>query len=285
MSEKAKEKSRITFQGVRGAYSHLAAEDMLPGAKVLPQKSFEAVFSALDRNEADYAIIPVENTLAGRVADIHHLLPHADVSIIGEHFLPIRHHLLAPEGATLETIEEVHSHVHALGQCRNYIREKGFEAVVHADTAGAAADVAAWNDVGKAAIASKLAGELYGLVALAEHIEDESHNTTRFLLLAKEAPQPPSVKSDVITTIFFTVRSVPAALYKAIGGFATNGVNLTKIESYVTGERFSLAQFYIDVEGHPESDSMQHALDELKFFSHEVRMLGTYPAHPFRRST
>jgi prephenate dehydratase len=274
---------KIAFQGVHGAYSELAAQKFLPGAEALPKESFEDVFSALSNNEVNFAAIPVENSIAGRVADIHHLLPRGDYYIIAEHYEPILHQLLAPRGATIATIKEVHSHVHALGQCRNFIRTQGFSPIVHADTAGAARDVSEWNNPSKAAIGSKLAAELYGLEILESNVADEAHNTTRFLLLAK-APKIPALGEEVITTIFFTLRSVPAALYKAIGGFATNGINLTKIESYVTGPHFSIAQFHIDVEGHPESTEMKHALEELRFFSTEVKLVGTYPAHPFRRN-
>lgn len=267
----------IAFQGAHGANSEVALKKYSPQAESLPCTSFEQVFTALEENTADLAFIPVENSIAGRVADIHHLLPQANVHIIAEHFEPIHHQLMALPGTTLNDLTEVHSHVHALGQCRTFIQTNKLKPVVHADTAGAASDVATWQDKTKGAIATKLAAELYGLTILAENIEDHEHNTTRFLLLSKE-PSKPSPDEPVITSLFFTLRSVPAALYKAIGGFATNGINMTKLESYLTGESFQAAQFYADVEGHPDSVAMQHALEELEHFTSEVRIVGTYPA-------
>lgn len=281
---------RVAFQGSRGAYSEQALHNIIENAEAVPAITFEDVFFALEKNEADMACIPIENSIAGRVADIHHLLPKYAVRIVREHYEPIHHQLLAPKGSTLEGLTEVHSHIHALGQCRTLISAQKLRAVVHTDTAGAAKDIADLNDMSKAAIGSRLAGELYGLAVLAEDIEDAEYNTTRFLLIALADNQVlarypmPAVDEAVITSIFFTARSVPAVLYKAIGGFATNGINLTKIESYVSGKQFSIAQFYIDVEGHPDSGAMQHALDELSFFSSEVRILGTYPASRFRKN-
>ena len=273
----------IAFQGELGAYSEQAITQINPGATAIPCKSFEDVFTALSSEAVTYALIPIENSIVGLVANRHQLWPKNDIYIIGEHFEPIHHQLLAPQGATLEGITDVYSHVHALGQCRDFIRTHSLAANVHADTAGAALDVSKWNDPTRAAIASSLSAKRYGLAILAEDIEDATHNTTRFLLLSRVSSVPP-VDSDVITTIIFTLRSVPAALYKAIGGFATSGINLSKIESYLSGEHFSLAQFYIDVEGHPESKNMKHAMEELRYFSNEVRILGTYPAHSFRRN-
>lgn len=274
---------RVAFQGAPGAYSDGALQAYFGGQVATePCRTFEEVFAALESGRVSAAFIPIENSIAGRVADIHHLLPRSGAAIVGEHFEPIHHQLLGVPGATLADVSEVHSHVHALGQCRACIREHGFSAVVHADTAGAARDVARWGDPSKAAIASALAGERYGLSVLAQDIEDEEHNTTRFLVLSPtEHPYPP-LATPVITSILFTLRSVPAALYKAIGGFASNGINLTKIESYLTGEHFSVAQFYVDVEAHVESVAMEHALEELRFFSREVRILGCYPASEFR---
>lgn len=275
----------IAFQGAPGAYSEGALTAYYgEGVTSLPCRTFEEVFAALETGRAQEAFIPIENSIAGRVADIHHLLPRSPVTIVGEHFAPIRHQLLGVPGATLSSITEVHSHVHALGQCRSFIAEHGLTAIVHADTAGAAADVADWGEPGKAAIASEHAGKRYGLEVVARDIADEDHNTTRFLVLASAARDYPPLATPVITSILFTLRSVPAALYKAIGGFASNGVNLTKIESYLTGEHFSVAQFYIDVEAHVEASAMQLALEELRFFSSEVRILGCYPASAFRES-
>lgn len=281
---------RVAFQGAQGAYSEQVLRHMVGEAMPIPCTTFEDVFASLEAGQADMACIPIENSVAGRVADIHHLLPNYAVRIVAEHYEPIHHQLMAPRGATLESITEVHSHIHALGQCRNLITSHKLRAIVHTDTAGAAQDIAKAGNPHHAAIASRLAAELYDLVIIAEDVEDMAHNTTRFLLIALADNQVlinypmPAVNDQVITSLFFTARSVPAALYKAIGGFATNGINLTKIESYVAGKQFSIAQFYIDVEGHPESLAMKNALDELAFFSSEVRLLGTYLASEFRRS-
>ena len=272
----------IAFQGVPGAYSHLACKTVFPDMEPLPCPAFEDAFAAVRDKRARLAMIPVENSVAGRVADIHHLLPDSGLHIIAEHFQRINHHLLAPKGATAETIRRVHSHVHALGQCRNLIRSLGIEAIVHADTAGAARDVAANNDPNEAAIASELAGEIYGLQSLRANIEDAEHNTTRFLIMAREPVDPNPERGPVVTTFVFKVRNVPAALYKALGGFATNGINMTKLESYQVRGAFVATQFYADVEGHPEDKHLRLALEELDFFSREVKILGAYPAHPYR---
>jgi prephenate dehydratase len=229
-------------------------------------------------------MIPIENSVAGRVADIHHLMPTAGLHIIAEWFLPIRNQLLAPKGASLKTIKTVQSHVMALGQCRNVIRELRLRPVVAADTAGSAREVAEARDPTRAAIASRLAAEIYGLDILKENVEDESHSTTRFVVLSREKKWAQPGKGKVITTFVFRVRNVPAALYKALGGFATNGVNMTKLESYMVGGNFFATQFYADVEGHPDDRSLVFALEELAFFSKELTVLGVYPAHPFRQT-
>ena len=273
--------TRIAFQGLPGAYSHKACLAAFPAMHPLSCPTFEDAFAAVREGRARYAMIPIDNTLAGRVADVHHLLPYSGLHIIGEHFERINHHLLAPQGATLDTIKTVESHVHALGQCRNLIRQLGLAVIVGADTAGAAADLAKSGDVTKAAIASELAAEIYGLVSLQSNIEDAEHNTTRFVVLARDAVEP-NPNGNNVTTFVFRVRNVPAALYKALGGFATNGVNITKLESYLVGGGFVAAQFYVDVEGHPAQRSLRLALEELEFFSHEVRIVGVYPAHPAR---
>ena len=228
-------------------------------------------------------VIPIDNSVAGRVADIHHLLPHSGLHIIGEHFQPVNHHLLAVAGADLAGLSHVHSPVHALNQCRNLIRELGLEPVVPADTAGAAKDLAERNDLTEAAIASSLAGRIYGLTSLLENVEDAEHNTTRFVVLARKPVRRKRNEAPLVTTVIFRVRNVPAALFKAMGGFATNGVNLTKLESYMVGGFFDATQFYADIEGHPDDANVKLALEELAFFSHEVRILGTYPADPYRR--
>jgi prephenate dehydratase len=236
------------------------------------------------RGRARYGMLPIENSVAGRVADIHHLMPESGLHIIGEHFQRVNHHLLAPKGATLKGLKVVRSHVHALSQCRKLIRELGIKAVVAADTAGAAAEVAERGDPSEAAIASALAGKIYGLVSLKANIEDAEHNTTRFLVMSRTPKLAKPGSGLIVTTFVFRVRNVPAALYKALGGFATNGVNMTKLESYMLGGRFTATQFYADVEAHPEDRPLKLALEELRFFSREVRILGVYPGHPFRRS-
>jgi prephenate dehydratase len=272
---------RIVFQGQLGAYSHLACRQVCPRFEAVPAESFEEAFAAVRENEAERAMIPIDNSIAGRVADIHHLMPHCGLQIIGEHFQRVNHHLLALPGARLEQIKTVHSHVHALHQCRLLLRELGLAPKIHADTAGAAAEVAETGRIDQAAIASRLAAEIYGLEILRADIEDAEHNTTRFVILAREAREPPPYEGPVITSFLFQVRNVPAALYKALGGFATNGVNMIKLESYVDA-RFAQAQFYAEVLGHPEQDALKHAFEELEFFSHEVERLGVYPADPFR---
>jgi prephenate dehydratase len=276
--------SKIAFQGFHGAYSDLACRAVYPGMETLPCASFEDAFRAVAEGEADLAMIPVDNTLAGRVADVHHLIPKGGLYIIGEYFLPIRHTLMGVKGATVEDIKEVHSHIHAIPQCRNMIKKLKVKAHVHADTAGAAAEVAEKGDKTKAAIASSLAADIYGLDILINDIQDADHNTTRFLVLSCE-PKTPAYdpQQKVITSFVFRVRNIPAALYKAMGGFATNGVNMTKLESYVD-EHFQAAQFFCDVEGHQDSPALKRALEELAFFAREVRVLGTYPAADFRLS-
>jgi prephenate dehydratase len=273
----------IAFQGWPGANSDLACRRVFAGRATLPCPSFEDTIAAVHDGRAGLAMIPVENSVAGRVADIHHLLPSSGLHIVGEHFQRVTHHLLAVPGAEIGRIQRVHSHVHALGQCKGLIRRLGLEAVPHADTAGAARMVAARGDPADAAIASQLAAETYGLIALKDAIEDAEHNTTRFLVMAAEPQRPPIGARPVITSFVFEVRSVPAALYKALGGFATNGVNMTKLESYMVGGRFAQAQFYADVEGHPEERPLRLALEELAFFSKNLMLLGVYPAHPFRQ--
>jgi prephenate dehydratase len=273
---------RIAYQGEPGANSDAACRNALPGMQPLPCATFEDAFDAVESGMAGLAMIPVENSIAGRVADIHHLLPESGLHIVGEYFMPIHFQLMAVAGATLEQIRTVRSHAHALGQCRRYLRERGWSAVVADDTAGAAREVAELADPSVAALAPRLAAELYGLEILAEDVEDEHHNTTRFLMLAREPREPVLGEGPVITTFVFRVRNVPAALYKAMGGFATNGVNMTKLESYQLGGTFFATQFYADVEGHPKDAALALALEELAYFSVHLRIHGTYPASPFR---
>lgn len=275
---------KIIFQGERGANSDLACREAYPDYEPVPAATFEDCFTALESGDVDLGMIPIENSVAGRVADIHHLMPTAKLHIIGEWFLPIRNQLMAPKGATLATIKSVQSHVMALGQCRNVIRELKLKPVVAADTAGSAREISEANDPTRAAIASRLAAEIYGLDILKENVEDESNSTTRFVVLSPEKKWAKPGNGKVITTFVFRVRNLPAALYKAMGGFATNGVNMTKLESYMVGGNFFATQFYADVEGHPDDTALVHALEELAFFSKELRVLGVYPAHPYRNT-
>ena len=274
----------VAFQGVPGAYSDLACRAFFPGVATLPCATFEDALAAVRDGEADRAMIPIENSLAGRVADVHHLMPKSGLHIVGEHFQRVNHQLLAPKGASLSGIKRVRSHVQALGQCRGFLRATGLEAVVDIDTAGSAKFVAEQGDPTEAAIASALCADLYGLDILQPDIEDAKHNTTRMLILSRVAEVPDAAEGACITTFVFRVRSVPAALYKALGGFATNGINLTKLESYMVAGNFVAAQFYADAEGHVDERSMRLALEELRFFSREVKVLGVYPANPFRQT-
>lgn len=283
MADDETKRTKVAFQGLPGAYSDMSCRAVFPDLKTMPCPSFEDTFAAVVDGKARYAMIPIDNSIAGRVADIHHLIPDSGLHIIGEHFQRVDHQLLAPKGATLDKISAVRSHVHALSQCRKYLRDNGFGIIVHADTAGAAAEIAELGDPTQAAIASSLAAETYGLEVLDDDVQDAEHNITRFLIMAEEPLHPEADSGPVITSFVFRVRSMPAALYKALGGFATNGVNMTKLESYILDERFTVAQFYADIEGHTENRSVQLALEELSFFSREVRILGVYPAHPFRR--
>ena len=268
----------VSFQGKPGAYSDLACRAALPGHPTLPCDTFEATIDAVRTGVAELAMLPCENSLAGRVPDIHSLLPGSGLHIVGEHFQPVEHCLLAPPGAAVGGIRRVHSHAVALGQVRHLIRELGVEAVVEADTAGAAQLVAQWANPADAAIASNLAAELYGLDVLRSHVEDASYNITRFYITARRADAPPVDAPGTMTTFIFHVRNVPAALYKALGGFATNGVNMTKLESYMLAGEFTATQFLCDVEGHPEQPPLRRAMEELEFFSREVRILGVYRA-------
>ncbi len=273
---------RIVYQGEPGSNSHLACQERHPDLEAVACASFEDCFAAVESGDADLAMIPIDNSLAGRVADIHHFLPTSGLHIVGEHFLRIRFALLGVPGATLDGVKTVHSHVHALGQCRRVIREHGFEPVISGDTAGAAREVREAGDPTQAAISPPLAAEIYGLEVLLDEVEDEDHNTTRFVVLSRDLDQPPSGDGPVVTTFVFNVRNLPAALYKALGGFATNGVNMTKLESYMVGGEFTATQFLAEVDGHPEDLPVKRALEELEFFTTEVKVLGVYPADPFR---
>ncbi len=272
----------ILFQGEHGANSHKACLNAYPEMEPIACPTFEDALSGVRHGQARYALIPIENSVAGRVADVHHLLPDSKLFIVGEHFERISHQLMALPGVKLTELKTAHSHTHALGQCRRVIRELGLRPVTEADTAGAARQVAEEGDRTKAAIASELAAELYGLEILRTGIEDAEHNTTRFITLSANRDDAPSGNGPVMTSFIFRVRNVPAALYKALGGFATNGVNMTKLESYMVGGNFSAAMFYADIEGHPDDRSVQLAMEECHFFSSELNILGIYPMSRFR---
>ena len=273
---------RIAYQGEPGANSHIVCQEHYPDLEALPCASFEDVFAAVGSGEAELAMIPIDNSIAGRVADIHHFLPGSGLHIIAEHFLRIRFHLMAVPGASLETIRTVHSHVHALGQCRRIIREHGLTPLISGDTAGAAREVAEAADPSQASISPPLAAQIYGLDVLATDVEDEDHNTTRFVVLSRDFVQAPAGNGPVVTTFVFNVRNLPAALYKALGGFATNGVNMTKLESYMVDGQFTATQFLAEVDGHPDETPLRNALEELAFFTTDVTVLGVYPADRFR---
>jgi prephenate dehydratase len=273
----------ISFQGRAGAYSDLACRTAFPDRPTLPCDTFEQAIEAVRAGAAELAMLPCENSLAGRVPDMHHLLPQSGLYVVGEHFQRVEHCLLAPRGTRIAEVKRVHSHSVALGQVRGIIRELGVQAVVEADTAGSAQLVAEWNRREDAAIASSLAAEIYGLDILRANVEDAAHNTTRFYVMAAKPRTPPLETPELMTTFVFRVRNVPAALYKALGGFATNGVNMTKLESYMVGGQFTATQFLCDVEGHPEQPTLRRALEELTFFSRETKILGVYRAAPFRQ--
>lgn len=267
---------KVAFQGEPGAFSHAAAHAVFPDGQAVPCTTFEDTISAVQSGKADFGVVPVENSLYGRITDIYHLLPESGLFIVGEHFLRVEMNLLGVKGARLEDVKAVQSLSVALGQCRKFIEKHKLKTINAVDTAGSAKEVAARGDKSVAAIASRFAGEIYGLDLLAANIEDAAHNTTRFLVISRSedrAAQGPGVK----TTFVFRVRNVPAALYKAMGGFATNGVNMTKLESYMLDGSFTATQFYADIEGHPDDVGVQHALEELGFFTDHLRILGVYP--------
>ena len=273
----------IAFQGLPGAYSDLACRLAFPGMPTLPCESFETAIAAVREGRAALAMLPCENSLAGRVPDIHHLLPGSGLFVVGEHFQRVEHCLLAPRGTRMGDLRRAHSHPVALGQVRHFLRDHGLAPVVEADTAGAAKLVAEWNNPAEAAIASALAAEIYGLEILRANVEDAAHNTTRFYVMAPRPRTPdPASAAPLMTTFVFRVRNVPAALYKALGGFATNSVNMTRLESYMLGGQFAATQFLSEIDGHPEQRHVRLALEELDFFSREIRILGVYPAAPFR---
>ncbi len=275
--------TRIAFQGEAGAYSHLAAQLKHRSIEPLACQTFDDAFAAVEQESADLAIIPIENSIASRVADIYYLLPNTTLHIIDETFLRVNHCLLAPPGATLEGLKRVRSHPQGLAQCKRIINELGLLPVPTLDTAGAAREVSEHGDPAEAAIASSLAGSLNGLETLRTNIEDAEHNITRFIILSRESLTPEPGADRVVTSFMFRVRSVPAALYKALGGFATRGVNLTKLESYTVGQRFAVARFYAEIEGHRNDANVRGAFEELGLFSTEVKILGVFPAHEYRQ--
>ena len=279
-------RKKIAFQGEPGANSHIACNEAYPTYEPLPCATFEDAFAAVRSGAATLGMIPIDNSLAGRVADIHHLMPESGLNIVAEWFLPVQHQLMAPDGATLKTIKTIESHVHALGQCRKIIRDLKVTAVVAADTAGAAREVSEAGDITRAALATTLAARIYGLRILKKNVADAKHNTTRFVVLARKPKWAGRSERLVVTTFIFQVRNIPAALYKALGGFATNGINMTKLESYMVGGNFAATQFYADVQGHPKDRALELALEELAFVSQpkSLKILGVYPGHKFRET-
>ncbi len=272
---------RVAFQGEPGAYANLAAREAVPHASAIPKPTFEDAIEAAKTGDTDLVIIPVENSLIGRIADIHHLLPDSGLHIVGEHFLPIHHQLLGLKDAKLEDVKSVYSQAPALAQCRNILRER--KLVVHNwyDTAGSAKHIAELGDKSAGAIASTLAAEFYGLKILQADVEDEHHNATRFLIMSRQDERAPN-SGKVVTSLIFQVKNAPASLYKALGAFATNGVNITKLESYQLGGSFNATQFYADIQGHPDDPRVGAALQELEFQTAKLSLMGVYPAHPFR---
>lgn len=274
----------IAFMGVEGANADLACRQNYPYMRTLALASFEEVFAAVADGRAKYAMVPIENSQAGRVAEIHNLLPRTNLHIVAEHIQKVEHHLYGVKGATLEGITDVYSHHQGLLQCRSFITKHNLVTHIHDNTATAARDVAAWGDASKAAICSALAGELYQLERIAEQIQDAEDNETLFVVLSQEAVEPSQEEGPVLTSIFFTVRNIPAALYKAMGGFATNNVNMLKLESYIrrSSKGSDSAQFFMTFEGHPAERRVQLALEELGFFTNKVNLLGVYPADKSR---
>jgi len=274
----------IAFQGEAGANSDMACRAAFPYMTTLPCPTFEAAMAMVQSGKAELAMIPVENSIAGRVADLHSLLPHTRLKIVAEHFQRVEHCLVALPGVPLKAVKTAKSHVQALSQCRNFLKQHRIQPMVHADTAGAAREIAEVGDKQVGAIASSLAARIYGLKVLARNIEDADHNTTRMLVFSREEARPDWRTVPCMTAFLFRVKSVPAALYKALGGFATNGVNMTKLESYMVNGSFAATQFYVDVQGHPKQRALELALEELEFVSQpkSLKILGVYPGHRFR---
>jgi prephenate dehydratase len=273
----------FAFQGVSGAYSEQAGKNVFPDANSVPCATFEEMFACVRDGKADIALVPIENSQAGRVADTQRLIPDSDLNIIGEYFLEVRHNLLAIPGAKISDIKRIHSHEQGIAQCRNKIIKLNKEMVVAADTAGSAKKISQLNKKEDAAIASTLAAEIYNLEILEDNFQDAQYNVTRFLVMSKNKTKIESTESDLLTTLVFVVRSIPASLYKCLGGFASNGINITKLESYIHPQGFDVAQFYIDFEGHPEDNSVKLAFEEMKFFCKEIKVLGVYKKSKFRK--
>ena len=276
-------KNSFAFQGVNGAYSEQAGKKVFPSAKSLPCSTFEEMFACVKNDKADIALVPIENSQAGRVADTQRLIPDSDLNIIGEYFLEVRHNLLAVPGTNMNDIKRVHSHEQGIAQCRNKIIKLNKQMVIGADTAGSAKKISELKNKEDAAIASSLAAEIYNLEVLESDFQDAEYNVTRFLIMSKDKSDLEPSESNIITTLVFVVRSIPASLYKCLGGFASNGVNITKLESYIHPQGFDVAQFYIDFEGHPENSSVKLALEEMKFFCKEIKILGVYKKSNFRK--
>ncbi|MEM9735772.1 MAG: prephenate dehydratase [Pseudomonadota bacterium] len=281
----ATDRGRIAFQGELGAFSHQACREVYGAMEPLPCRTFEAALEAVRTREAELAMMPIENSLYGRVADLHHLLPDSGLYAIGEHFVPIRLQLLGLKGAELADITEAQTHMVALGQCQKFLTKHGITGITGADTAGSAREVVEAGMAHRAAISSALAGEIYGLINLAPDIEDMDHNTTRFLVLSRRRIEADPTEGPAITSFVFEVRNLPAALYKAMGGFATNGVNMTKLESFMIGGSFTATRFYAEIEGHPDDPAVGRALDELQFFCKAFKVLGVFPMHARRLET
>jgi len=276
-------KMRFSFQGVNGAYSELAGKKIFPNSDSIPKKTFEEMFEAVRNNNTEVALVPIENSRAGRVADTQRLIPESNLKIIGEYFLEVNHCLLALPGTSIKDIKRIHSHEQAIAQCRNNIIKHQKDMVVAADTAGAAKMISAIKNKEDAAIASSLAADTYNLEILEKKFQDSENNVTRFLIMSKDLVMPDTKESRIMTTLVFELKSIPAALYKSLGGLASNGVNMTKLESYINPQGFDVAQFYADIEGHPENENVNLALKEMKYFCKHIDILGVYKMSDFRK--
>ena len=276
-------KIRFSFQGVNGAYSELAGKKIFPNSASIPKKTFEEMFEAVRNNNAEVALVPIENSRAGRVADTQRLIPESNLKIIGEYFLEVNHCLLALPGTSIKDIKRIHSHEQAIAQCRNNIIKHQKDMVVAADTAGAAKMISVIKNKEDAAIASSLAADTYNLEIIEKNFQDSENNVTRFLIMSKDLVMPNTKESRIMTTLVFELKSIPAALYKSLGGLASNGVNMTKLESYINPQGFDVAQFYADIEGHPENKNVKLALEEMKYFCKHINILGVYKMSDFRK--